>query len=326
VSSGRSPFARAGPSPGVDAFDATDFHILRELWVGSGTYFRTDRVSLEQVARKVGVHRSTVAARLAKWMRTGFLERFSIDLDPCALGLVGAHVHLRTRAKPFDRALALALQVEGVQAIMEFDQGWVAVLLWADTPDACDRTLALLRGIFEAGDQVGVANTAVDFPDAKPVPLTASDVRLLLALREDARRSPAELAALVGVSARTVERRLERMREEEVFYVLPRIRFEAATGMLHGYLRVALGGRAREATRRAVFEAVPDWVVRQAITPRVVRFAVFGRSLRDLQRMADAAAKVPGVDEAVLRLKVAFHEGAHFDAWLRERLERHAAR
>lgn len=313
-----------GGASGVETLDATDFHILRELWVGSGTYFRTDRVSLEEVARKVGVHRSTVAARLAKWQRTGFLERFSIDLDPCALGLVGANVQLHARARPLERALDVAAQVEGAQGIMVFDHGWVAVLLWADGPAALARTLSLLKGILEADEELPVANTALDFPDAKPVPLSATDVRLLLALREDARRTPADLAELTGVSVRTVERRLERMRAEEVFYVLPRVRLSEAPGMVVGFLRIGLPERGREAALRAVFAAVPNWVVRQAQTPRVARFAVFGRTLPELHATLDAVARVPGVEEVVLRLATGFREGAHFDAWLRERLERHA--
>ena len=83
----------------METLDDLDFHILRELIVGSGAYLRNDRVSLEAVARAVGVHRSTVADRIAKWSRIGFLTEWTIDVDPGALGLVGAHVHFDSKAK-----------------------------------------------------------------------------------------------------------------------------------------------------------------------------------------------------------------------------------
>ena len=88
----------------MDTFDELDFNILRELMVGSGDYLRSDRVSLEAMARAVGVHRSTVADRMAKWSRLGFLEDWTIDVDPGVLGLVGAHVHFDNTRNRWSRA------------------------------------------------------------------------------------------------------------------------------------------------------------------------------------------------------------------------------
>src|SRR2546427_11372517 len=97
----RSPGRAGGPTvknklvhplvAAMESLDDLDFHILRELIVGSGAYLRSDRVSMEAVARVVGVHRSTVADRIAKWGRIGFLTGWAIDVDPGAVGRVGAH-------------------------------------------------------------------------------------------------------------------------------------------------------------------------------------------------------------------------------------------
>ena len=134
----------------MDTLDELDFDILREVMVGSGPYLRSDRVSLEATARAVGVHRSTVADRIAKWNRLGFLENWTIDVDPAALGLVGAHVHFDARAQPRDRALQVAALVEGVVGVLLFDQGCVGVIFMADSPAALTRTETLLARILES--------------------------------------------------------------------------------------------------------------------------------------------------------------------------------
>src|SRR2546422_3599972 len=57
----------------MESLDELDFHLLRELIVGSGAYLRSDRVSLEAVGRAVGVHRSTGADRREQGGRVGHL-------------------------------------------------------------------------------------------------------------------------------------------------------------------------------------------------------------------------------------------------------------
>src|SRR2546427_3677318 len=144
----------------MESLDDLDFHILRELIVGSGAYLRSDRVSMEAVARVVGVHRSTVADRIAKWGRIGFLTDWTSDVDPGALGLVGAHVHFQSRAQVRERALQLVSLVEGVEGILAFDQGWVGIIFMADSPDALTRTEKLLSGILEADRTARMVETA----------------------------------------------------------------------------------------------------------------------------------------------------------------------
>src|SRR3989442_11364205 len=73
----------------MESLDELDFHLLRELIVGSGAYLRSDRVSLEAVGRAVGVHRSTVADRLPEGGRVRFFTEWSIRVAPGTLGPVG---------------------------------------------------------------------------------------------------------------------------------------------------------------------------------------------------------------------------------------------
>src|SRR5437870_10014147 len=204
--------------------------------VGSGAYLRNDRVSLGTMARAVGVHRSTVADRIAKWTRIGFLGDWTIDVDPAALDLVGAHVHFASRAQPRERALHLAALVEGVEGVLSFDQGWVGVIFMADSPAALARTETLLARILEAERSSRMVDTAVDYPDSPPVRLSPIDAKLLALLLRDSRQTPAVVAKKAHVTVRTVERRLERLRKAAVYYARPNFHYARVPGVSFGLL------------------------------------------------------------------------------------------
>lgn len=308
----------------VDAFDTTDFAILREMWAGPH-YFRVDRVSLDDIGRAVGLHRSTVATRLAKWARAGFLLGVTVDVDPTALGLVGAHVQFHACAADRDAALETALHVEGVANALVFDQAWIGFPVTADSPAALARIVALLTRILEADRIEEIANTHRDFPDAEPTPLNALDVALVAALREDGRLMPRQLAERTGAPLRTVERRLRRLRDRGVVYTLPRVAFDRAAGMVVGYLHFPLPEEGRDKVLHDALARVPDVLVRQTEAPGIARLLVYAQTPADLEARARAVAQTPGVGRATLRVFHGVRPSPTFNAWLLERLERHRA-
>lgn len=305
----------------MDTLDELDFHILRELMVGSGAYLRSDRVSLEAVARAVGVHRSTVADRIAKWGRIGFLTDWTIDVDPGTLGLVGAHVHFHSSAQTRQRALQLVALVEGVTAVLEFDQGWVGVIFMAESADALTRTENLLAEILEADRTERMVDTAVDYPDSRPVPLSPLDAKLLTALIRDSRQTPTVLARKLHVTVRTVERRLGRLRKAGVHYIRPLFRFTVVSGVTFALLAFSYPVGKREAALRQILERVTNQVGRQVEAPTRGMLAIYG-SARELDLSAKDVASVSGVYDVRLRIFLGEVETPGFAAWMAARIVR----
>ncbi len=305
----------------MDTLDKLDFDILRELMVGSGAYLRNDRVSLGTMARAAGVHRSTVADRIAKWTRIGFLGDWTIDVDPAALDLAGAHVHFQARAQPRERALRLAALVEGVEGVLVFDQGWVAVIFMADSPAALMRTETLIARILEAERSSRMVDTALDYPETRPFPLSPLDAKLLTVLLQDSRQTPAAIAKKTHVTVRTVERRLERLRTAGVYYIRPIFHFGRIPGVSFGLLCFQYSGGARGTVLRRVLRLVTNQIGRQVEAPTRGMLLVHG-SARELSESAELAASVPGVHDVVLRTFLAETEAPGFPAWLSERINR----
>jgi DNA-binding Lrp family transcriptional regulator len=308
----------------MDTLDDLDFDIMRELMVGSGAYLRNDRVSLETMATSVGVHRSTVADRIAKWTRIGFLGDWTIDVDPAALDLVGAHVHFDSMAQPRERALHLAALVEGVEGVLAFDQGWVAVIFMADSSAALTRTETLVGRILEAERSSRMVDTAVDYPDTRPFPLSRLDAKLLTVLLRDSRQTPAFVAKKARVTVRTVERRLEKLRRAGVYYVRPIFHFARISGVSFGLLCFQYSGGERGAVLRQVLGLVTNHIGRQVEAPTRGMLLVHG-SARELSESAEIVASVPGVHDVVLRTFLGEIEAPGFPAWLSERIERRSA-
>ncbi len=305
----------------MDALDNLDFDILRELMVGSGAYLRSDRVSLGTMARAVGVHRSTVADRIAKWTRIGFLGDWTIDVDPAAVDLVGAHVHFQAKAQPRERALHLAALVEGVESVLAFDQEWVAIIFMADSPAALVRTETLLARILEAERKSRMVDTAVDYPETRPCPLSPIDAKLLKVLLRDSRQTPAVVAKKAHVTVRTVERRLERLRTAGVYYVRPIFHFGRIPGVSFGLLCFQYSEGERSTALRQVLRLVTNQIGRQVEAPTRGILLIHG-SMRELSESAEIAASVPGVHDVVLRTFLGETEAPGFPAWLSERIDR----
>jgi DNA-binding Lrp family transcriptional regulator len=304
----------------VDSLDELDFDILRELMVGTGAYLRSDRVSLEAMARAVGVHRSTVSDRIAKWTRIGFLEGWTIDVDPAALDLVGAQVHFDSRAQSRERAMRLAALVEGVQGAVLFDQGYVGVVFMADSVDALARTETLLARILEAERPSRMVDTAVDYPDTRPYPLSPLDAKLLTVLLRDSRQTPAAIARKAHVTVRTVERRLERLREAGVYYVRPLLNFGRVPGVSFGLLFFSYPEAQRVSALGQILRLVTNQIGRQVEAPTRGMLMVQG-SASELNDSARDAASVPGVYDVILRTILGDVESsAGFSAWLSERI------
>ncbi|MCI4371432.1 MAG: AsnC family transcriptional regulator [Thermoplasmata archaeon] len=305
----------------METLDDLDFRLVRELIVGSGAYLRSDRVSLEAIGRAVGVHRSTVADRMAKWGRIGFLNEWTIDVDPGTIGLVGAHVHFHARPGDRERALHLASLVEGVDAVLVFDQDWVGVIFMADSSDALTRTETLLSEILEADRSTRLVDTAVDYPESGPVALSPLDGNLLTAMNRDARQTPTVLAKKLHVTVRTVERRLERLRTSGVLYIRPLFRLAGVAGVTFGLLFFSYPAPEREAALGRILERVPDFVARQVEAPTRGILAIHG-SARELDDTWKAVASVPGVRDVRLRILLGQLDSPGFADWLSERIRR----
>ncbi|MHB8586085.1 MAG: winged helix-turn-helix transcriptional regulator [Thermoplasmatota archaeon] len=297
-------------------FDETDFQLLRELWVGSHLYFRSDRVSIGAAARAVGINKTTAFDRLEKWKTTGFCDRFSIDLDPGSFGLVGRHVQFHSKAvRPAD-AVRRAAAIDGVRAVIQYSGHWLGVTMYAPSARAADATVRHLRNVVQADDVLAVGDTQVDYPRTTPIQLTDLDARILSAMMGDSRQAPSEIGLRVGASTRAVERHLKRLREAEAYYVYPMVTYGLIRGIVTGSVAFAAPMRRRAAIVREALGARPRIFLQQLDAKQYARVGVYAPTVGELDEQADAIFAQRGVRRLFYRLYTGIEWAPGFREWV----------
>ncbi len=146
-------------------------------------------------------------------------------------------------------------------------------------------------------------------------PLSSLDVRIIRALHQDARKSAADTAAELGVSAVTVRRRLDRMVRERS------IEFAADvdptfSGDIASLLSVTLRGNEDrgQVGRRLVEKHRPSafYFLTFLNLPDFLVIAAWSKTVAQLKAMVDAVAQDPSVKNVVCNVALA---GFKFRTW-----------
>ncbi len=166
---------------------------------------------------------------------------------------------------------------------------------------------------------IGPLNTAFGSargpPAAKARPLTDLDVRIIRSLGDDARRPASELAEELGVSTKTVNRHLNRMRREGSVFLS--IAWDpTASGDIISLLHLGLDGDADARTVAAAMLRIHS--------PRVVNYYHFNnlpdhlflltwsRTLKDLDGLQRTVGREPHVHSVVAHI---LYGGSSYEAW-----------
>lgn len=230
---------------------------MKEL--ASPSSFRWDiRESYRSIAARIGVDEETVRRRINRARESGFLKGWQVVLNPHVIGLESAGAQLTVDKE--DRKTSVISQIEqleGVVIMINFHGNGLRVIFYhKDEQD--------LAGKIREFNSICQTNQAIvwkgGFPPAS-LDLKATDWEIIRALRKDPRRSPSEIAAEVGVSTRTVKRRLTGLTKGMAFYLLPMLDYDKYPGVASDFLvfcpdskkKVEVDRLVRAKTDRIVF-------------------------------------------------------------------------
>lgn len=212
--------------------DELDTRILREI--GSPASPQWDiRLSYADIARKLGVDEETVRRRIKRATEKGSLPGWKLLVNPVLLGCEAAVARLGTedRNRP-SLARSRLLRVEGVVVVVEFQGTRCLVNFYYSSPDELERRVELMA------DLVGSSEPEIWRARTQPAEfkMRAVDWKMVRALQKDARRDLKEVAAEVGVSPRTVERRLDAMKAGHAVFLTLQPNFDMMAGVVGALL------------------------------------------------------------------------------------------
>jgi hypothetical protein len=153
--------------------------------------------------------------------------------------------------------------VDGVLFIVDLQGESLHVFLYCESEQAILRRTALISSI--SGDTNPLIQRKVGFPRCD-LSVTRTDLLILKSLRRDLRKDTAEIASEIGISTRTVERRISLLTANNAFFRLLRPDFKRAEGTVcravisygDGKKKAALDGMIGSRLERIVFSVTAE--------------------------------------------------------------------
>lgn len=200
-------------------FDDLDVRIFREL--GSpGSLQWNVRETYSKIARRIGVDEETVRRRVKRAEKLGSVTGWRMMVNPHLIGCEAASIDLEVKDEERkEEAVGKIRQIEGVIKILDFRGRGLQVTIYYpknDGYDALRSKTKLIKSICGSSEEPTVWK--MEFPRSN-IRLTATDWKIVQAMLEDARKSLETVSSSVGVSFRTVSRRLTTLIEERSVYL-----------------------------------------------------------------------------------------------------------
>jgi DNA-binding Lrp family transcriptional regulator len=210
--------------------------ILRELY--SPAWLRkSGRESYVGLAKKLGIDDQTVRTTVGRMQESGFLKAWSVTLNPHALGMECESVVVSAgdgASSRKDQVISQLKLVEGVVAIFSFldDPGLRLVFYYGDVRDL-ERRTRLVSSI--CGVSQPSLSWKILFPACK-MKLKKTDWQIIRFLLKDSRKNVSQIAEGIGVSTRTVNRRLAVMTEDSSFFINPIVDVKKVDGFMYHFV------------------------------------------------------------------------------------------
>ncbi len=186
--------------------------------------------SLKSIAARVGADDATVSYRYKRLQEAGCLPVWSLLINPAFLGYRVAELMLDVRptaAKPdMVRKLKLVHEITG---IVNFYGSGLRIFMIYGGDESRARTIELISRITNA-ESLNISR--LPLPSSETKKLSEIDVAIIRALSQDARKSAVVVADELGLSSKTVRKRVDKLRREKAFFPFPVLNIEGIAGLI----------------------------------------------------------------------------------------------
>lgn len=288
--------------------DEIDIRIIQELIPNA-------RATYRELADRLDLSVNSVHKRVQTLMEMGIIKEFTVHLSQAALPHVFVRVCGTAETRRMDDTVErLGKNPNTAMVAVSGSNGLHIVGVLED-----------LSGVNEfanfAAREAAISDPTVrllDLPKPRVVSdasLTNLDYRIVASLLHDSRKSAVDVAAELGVSARTVKRRLARMEENGLIYY--RVIFDHASlggifTLLDLYVRSGVNAHEVIALIRKNYSANLLEIRTFSAIPNNVTIDVWTKTMRELKTLQDSLQN----EEVFEKILPIFVYGVyHFDTW-----------
>jgi DNA-binding Lrp family transcriptional regulator len=195
---------------------------------------RSDLDSFSRLAKRLDVDDQTIRNTMKRMQVSGFLKNWSIIVNPHVFNMEAASIILESQkggSRVKNEILSQLKLIDGVAIIFQFldGLGFRVILYYIDEKDL-QRKIQLLSAVCSTNRQPRAWKLV--YPPIKKE-LKRTDWQILGLLLRNSRENTSRMAASIGVSGRTIRRRLAILTLNRAFFVDPIVDFKRLDGFLH---------------------------------------------------------------------------------------------
>ncbi len=194
----------------------------------------TVKLSLRGIAVRLGEDDMTVNYRYKKLQESGCMSIWSLLVNPAFFGykVTELMVDVQPEAAKPDMIRKLKL-IHEITGLINFYGKAVGLYVIYNGDESRARTIELISRITNAEK---ITQSRMPMPRSETKNLTDPDVAIIRALSKDARKPTVLVAKELGLSTKTVRKRVDKLRQENTILPLPILNIASIPGIIPIYL------------------------------------------------------------------------------------------
>ncbi len=283
--------------------DKLDIKILRELIEGqAASPLPPDvRRSFGVIGKKFHVSEDTIRNRIKRLQLKGFWQGWKLLINPNILGLstIALFFDVLPPSSKDDSIRKFKL-IQGVLVIVSYYGSSLAVILYHESEQSLRKQIELIQRISNT-ENMDHAN--IPFPECN-INLSKTDWNIVRTLQKDLRKSYNAVSKELGLSSRTVRRRLATMIQERALFALGSLNPEVLQGAILVDLLVHYASpESRAEVDRKIISQLDDYLYYAGLWVGLGLFNLIIPNISKAQEILNWVKEEPGVRSARIELQ-----------------------
>ncbi len=286
--------------------DRIDVKLLRAL-ISEGAVAPSNpnvKSSLRAIAGRLGADDMTVSYRYKRLQESGCMSGWSLLVNPMFFGykviVLMVDVHPESGKSDMIRKLRLIQEITG---IVNFYGRGLSIFMIYNGEESRSRTIELISRITNAER---ITQVRMALPQSETQKLSESDVTIVRSLSKDARKSAVQVSTEIGLSTKTVRKRVERLRRENTIFPFPILNIESIPGFVPIYISyIYSDNRAKASVDQAIVSHFDEnFLTGNFSDPNTGHVVLSGSAMADVQKFQEWTKSQAGIASVRLDIPV----------------------
>ena len=277
--------------------DELDVKILRSL-ISERAVSPSDtsvKLSLRGIATHLGADDMTVRYRYKRLQELDCLSIWSLLVNPSffGYGVTELLVDVQPESGKPDMIRKLKL-IHEITGMVNFYGRAISLYVIYNGDKSRSRTIELISRVTNAEN---ITQLRMPMPPSLTKELNAADVKIIRSLSKDARKSAVLVAKEVGLSTKTVRKRVDRLRKENTIMPLPILNMASIPGIIPVYLSYAYTKKEVKTSvdREIVSHFDAGYIMGSFADPEVGNVVLGAPTMAEVPKILEWAKSQPGI-------------------------------